>query len=49
MVASSNEFEPHPNARVQTVLVVDDDVLIRLSIAGYLRVRLHRAGSGWSG
>ena len=44
MVASSNEFEPQTKPRVETVLVVDDDVLIRLSIAGYLRgLRLHRS------
>jgi CheY-like chemotaxis protein len=37
MAAPSREIDPDMRPPVQTVLVVDDDVLIRLSIAGYLR------------
>jgi len=37
MGVTSAELEPAPATPVQTVLVVDDDVLIRMAIAGYLR------------
>ena len=37
MAAFSQDLDPDTRPRVQTVLVVDDDVLIRLSIAAYLR------------
>jgi CheY-like chemotaxis protein len=37
MAAPSKDVDQDARPRIQTVLVVDDEVLIRLSIAGYLR------------
>ncbi len=37
MSAAPSDLVPNAEPRVQSILVVDDDVLIRLAIAGYLR------------
>ena len=37
MSAAFSDLKPTSEPRIQSILVVDDDVLIRLAIAGYLR------------